>query len=217
MKTEYERMIAGELYDPSHPELSALSLKGRLAIERYNQLSRVEVEERTKILHDTLGRIEGDCWIESPFRVDYGCNIYLGHKFYANFDCIMLDVAPIYIGHHVMFGPRVSLYTATHPIDAEVRNNVVEYGKPIRIGNECWLGGNVVVNPGVTIGDRTIIASGSVVTKDIPSDVIAGGNPCRVIRKITAEDKVYWKAQEADYFKSKKDAESVSKQMEDRN
>ena len=200
MKTEYERMIRGELYNPANPQLQALAQKGRLAMERYNQLSRTEVAQRRQILAETLGEIGEKCHIESPFRVDYGCNIQIGDVFYANFDCIMLDVAPITIGKHVMFGPRVSLYTATHPLDAGVRNRVVEYGKPITIGDYCWLGGNVVVNPGVTIGEGTVIASGSVVTKDIPANVVAAGNPCRVLRELTEEDKQYWEARESAYF-----------------
>ena len=200
MKSEYERMVQGALYNPADPQLQALAQKGRLAMERYNQLSRTEVAQRRQILAETLGEIGEKCHIESPFRVDYGCNIYLGERFYANFDCIMLDVAPIRIGANVMFGPRVSLYTATHPLDSGVRNRVVEYGKPITIGDGCWLGGNVVVNPGVTIGENTIIASGAVVTKNIPANVIAGGNPCRIIRELTEQDRIEWEQQEAAYF-----------------
>ena len=218
---EYERMISGQAYDPSDMELRQLGQKGRLAMERYNALSRTEKEARYQILKETFAAIGQRCHIESPFYVDYGCNISVGEYFYANFDCIMLDVAPITIGRNVMFGPRVSLYTATHPLDAGVRNRIIEFGKPITIGDECWLGGNVVVNPGVTIGDecwlggnvvvnpgvtigpRTVVASGSVVTKDLPADVLAAGNPARIIRTLGQEERLHWEAVEADYFASK--------------
>ncbi len=172
-------------------------------MERYNALSRTEKEARYQILKETFAAIGQRCHIESPFYVDYGCNISVGEYFYANFDCIMLDVAPITIGRNVMFGPRVSLYTATHPLDAGVRNRVIELAKPISIGDECWLGGNVVVNPGVTIGPRTVVASGSVVTKDLPADVLAAGNPARIIRTLGQEERLHWEAVEADYFASK--------------
>ena len=125
---EYERMISGQAYDPSDMELRQLGLKGRLAMERYNALSRTEKEARYQILKDTFAAIGQRCHIESPFYVDYGCNISVGEYFYANFDCIMLDVAPITIGRNVMFGPRVSLYTATHPLDAGVRNRGFGFG-----------------------------------------------------------------------------------------
>ncbi len=139
------------------------------------------------------------------FYCDYGVNITVGKNFYANFNCIILDVNEVIIGDNVMFAPNVNIYTATHPIDKDVRNLYLEYGKKIIIGNDVWIGGNVVINPGVTIGDGTIIGAGSVVTKSMPSGVVAAGNPCKIIRKITDEDKVYWQQEKEEYFTKKKE------------
>ena len=138
--------------------------------------------------------------MQPNLRIDYGKNITIGSNFYANFDCVLIDVAAITIGDNVMFGPRVCLYTAGHPIDPVVRNSGLEFGKSITIGNNVWIGGSSVVNPGVTIGDNVIIGSGSVVTKDILANTIAVGNPCRVMREITHEDQVFWEAQQAEYW-----------------
>ncbi len=137
--------------------------------------------------------------IEPTFRCDYGRNIHIGDNFFANFDCIILDVCTVTIGSDVLFGPRVCLYTAAHPLDAEVRRSGLEYGQPIHIGDTVWIGGNAVINPGVSIGARSIIGSGSVVTKDIPPDVVAAGNPCRVIRAINDTDRAYWKRLRQDH------------------
>jgi maltose O-acetyltransferase len=123
----------------------------------------------------------------------------LGENFYANFDCIILDVNKVEIGNNVMLGPKVCIYTAGHPIDAKVRSKLLEFGKPIKIGNDVWVGGNAVINPGITIGDNVIIGSGSIVTKNIPNNVIAVGNPCKVLREITEKDKEYWGEQEKAY------------------
>lgn len=138
--------------------------------------------------------------INKPFYCDYGCHISIGDNFYANFDCIFLDVNRITIGNNVFLAPRVSIYTAGHPIDKDVRNTGLEYGYEVKIGNDVWIGGNTVINPGVTIGDDVVIGSNSVVTKSIPSGVVAGGNPCRIIRKITEEDKLYWEKQAKDFY-----------------
>ena len=151
-----------------------------------------EKEKRTEIIKELLGKTGDKVYFELPFRCDYGNHITVGENFYANFDCIMLDVAPITIGDNVLFGPRVGVYTASHPIDAEVRVSGLEFGTPITIGSNVWVGGDVVINPGVTIGDNVIIGSGSVVTKSIPEGVIAAGNPCRVIRSVNEEDAKYW-------------------------
>ena len=138
-------------------------------------------------------------FIEQPFRCDYGKNIEVGNNFFANYNCVILDVAKVTIGENVMFAPNVSIYTAGHPIHPESRNSGYEYGIPVTIGNNVWVGGNVVITPGVTIGNNVVIGAGSVVTKDIPDNVIAVGNPCRVIREITEEDrKYYYKDKEFD-------------------
>lgn len=198
---EKEKMIAGELYNAGDIELKRSRLKAQGITRLYNQTGTEEVEERLALL-DQLGiKRKSHVHLEPNFRCDYGFNISLGEGFYANYDCIMLDICPIMIGDQVLFGPRVSLYTASHPLDAIVRAGGLECGKPIIIGNRVWLGGNTVVNPGVTIGDNVVIGSGSVVTKDIPSDCVAGGNPCRVIRKLTKEDALFWEEQVAVYQK----------------
>ncbi|GFI61991.1 maltose O-acetyltransferase [Clostridiales bacterium] len=189
--TEKEKMLLGHLYYAGDKELCDDRKMARNIISAYNNSDNSE-EERTRLLMELVGRCGKNVWIEPTFRCDYGFNIKLGDNFYANYDCIMLDVCEIVIGDNVFFGPRVMLFTAGHPVDAEIRNMQLEYGKKIIIGNNVWIGGNTVINPGVNIGDNTVIGSGSVVTKDIPSGVVAAGNPCRVIRKITEEDKKCW-------------------------
>lgn len=139
-----------------------------------------------------FGKVGENICINKPFRCDYGINIEIGDNFYANFDCIILDVNKVIIGNNVLFAPRVSIYTAGHPIDKDVRNKMLEFGKQVIIGNDVWIGGNVIINPGVKIGNNVVIGSGSVVVKDIPSNVVAAGNPCKVIREITDLDKEYW-------------------------
>ncbi|MNC32530.1 Maltose O-acetyltransferase [compost metagenome] len=125
-----------------------------------------------------------DAYIEPSFRCDYGYNIFLGKNFYANFDCVILDVCPVHIGDNCMLAPGVHIYTATHPLDAETRNSGVEFGKPVTIGHNVWIGGRAVINPGVTIGDNVVVGSGSVVTKDIPANAVVAGNPARVIKMV---------------------------------
>ena len=184
MKTQKERMIAEELYSARDKELRADSKRRRILNQQFNQALECS-SEQVKLLHELFKQVGESIHIEPPMRCEYGFNMTIGHHFYANWDCIFLDVAPITIGNHVYLGPRVSLYTAGHPIDASIRNLDVEFGKQIHIGN-------AVVNPGVTIGNDVVIGSGSVVTNDIPSHSVAVGNPCRVIRSITAEDHQYW-------------------------
>lgn len=193
--TEKERMLAGKLYCLSggnNADLLADFKRARRLTREYNATTEDETERRSRLLKELLGSVGKNCYVEPNFRCDYGSNIHIGNHFYANFDCIILDVARVDIGDNVFFAPRVNLYTAAHPIDAEIRNAGLEYAKPITIGSGVWMGGGVIVNPGVTIGDNTVIGSGAVVTKDVPSNVVAAGNPCRVIRKITEEDKAYW-------------------------
>lgn len=148
-----------------------------------------------------MGSIGENFKIQTPFYCDYGNNIYVGDNFFANFDCLILDVAEVHIGDNVMFAPRVNIFTAGHPIDAEVRNTNLEFGMTVTIGDNVWVGGNVTINPGVNIGDNVVIGSGSVVTRDIPSDTVAVGNPCRVIRAITDADKKYWSEKQAQFHR----------------
>ena len=194
MKTMKERMLTGDLYIPSLTEgLRDLSIKGKKLAQQYNRLDFDDFEGRRAVLKQLFGKTGEKIYMEQPVYVDYGVHTTIGEGFYANFDCTLLDVAPITIGDNCMFGPHVSLVTPGHPTDAETRNAGPEFGIPITIGNSVWLGANVTVNPGVTIGDNTVIGSGSVVTKDIPSNVIAVGNPCRVLREITEEEKAEWR------------------------
>lgn len=199
--TEKERMLAGKLYKASDPELLAADQRKWRLVHQLNQTT--DPEEARAIFRTLLGSIGEDFWIQPPFYCDYGSHIHIGDHFYANYDCIILDPGDVTIGDHVFFAPRVCVFTATHPIDAGIRNTELEYAKPVTIGSSVWIGGNTVINPGVTIGDNVVIGSGSVVTKDIPSGVIAAGNPCRVLRPITEEDRRYWEAQAAEYYRDR--------------
>jgi len=195
--TEKERMLAGKLYRACDEQLE------REHMRKWELLQAIHAEKRRERLPELFRELLGDVgrqfWIEPPFRCDYGSHIHIGEHFYCNCDCIFLDVCDITIGDDVFIAPRVCLFTAAHPIDAQVRNQELEFGAPIRIGSSVWLGGNTVVNPGVTIGDNTVIGAGSVVTRDIPSGVVAAGNPCRVLRPITREDRTLWQARAEEY------------------
>ncbi|HEJ7646232.1 maltose acetyltransferase domain-containing protein [Klebsiella oxytoca] len=183
MKTEKQKMIDGESYNPGDVELSSDRKKLRELLYLFNSSKPSENNLRTDILKRILGKSSG-VHIEPNFKCDYGYNIFLEDNFYANFDCIMLDVCPIIIGKNCMLAPGVHIYTATHPIDANDRISGVEYGKPVKIGNNVWIGGRAIINPGVKIGDNVVIGSGTVVTKDISSNCVVAGNPAKVIKKI---------------------------------
>lgn len=199
MRSELEKMLAGELYNAMDSEFESMARKKTRLLEKYHKTGFDDEEERREILKELFDQLGENAMIKAPFYCDYGSNIAIGDDFFANYDCIMLDVSRITIGDNVMFGPRVGLYGAGHPIDAEVRASGLEFGREITIGNNVWIGANVVVNPGVTIGDNVIIGSGSVVTKNIDKNVIAAGNPCRVIRMITEEDTIYWQKEKQRY------------------
>lgn len=184
MSSEKERMLIGEYYNAMDKELSSERLAARQATHRYNATSPEQFAERATILKSLLGSLHKTAFIEPPFRCDYGYNISVGKAFYANFGCVMLDVCPITIGDCVKLGPNVQLYTAAHPTDPAERATFKEFGKPISIGNNVWIGGGAIILPGVTIGDGTTIGAGSVVTKSIPSKVVAAGNPCRIIKEL---------------------------------
>lgn len=192
MESEKEKMIAGKPYLPGGKELSIDRMQAKEVCHDINTLSPREVAKRNKAFKKLFGKTSKRFYIEPPFYCDYGYNIEVGNNFYANHNLVVLDCAKVCIGDNVMIAPNVALYTAGHPIHHELRNQEIEYALPITIGNNVWIGGNVVVNPGVTIGDNTVIGSGSVLTKDIPSNVIAVGNPCKVLRQITDEDKQYY-------------------------
>jgi maltose O-acetyltransferase len=180
--TEKEKMLAGELYDALDKELADDRMRTRLLIKQLNDSREDEVDLRNRILKDLLPKAGAGLWLQPPFYCDYGYNMIVGEKVFFNFNCVVLDVTYVTIGSRTLFGPNVQIYTATHPMDHVQRASGVEFAKPIRIGEDVWVGGSAVICPGVTVGDRTIIGAGSVVTKDIPSDVFAAGNPCRVIR-----------------------------------
>ena len=190
--TQRERMCSGALYDAGDSELAQGRARAKALVHRYNQTTDEQVSLREELLGELLGGMGEDVWIVPPFRCDYGFNISLGSRFYANYDCIILDVCPVTIGERVLLGPRVGLYTAGHPLDAAVRATGLEYGAPIAIGDDVWIGGNAVVCPGVTIGEGSVIGAGSVVTRDIPPGVVAAGNPCRVLRPIGPADREKW-------------------------
>ena len=197
--TQKEMMLAGMLYDSRDDELREDARRSRQLTRLFNNTTEEQIPYRTQLLKELFGGTGENIYVEPPFRCDYGSNTYVGENFYANFDCIILDVAQVHIGKNCLLGPRVCIYTPCHPIDAEIRNSFVESGKPVTIGDNVWIGGSAVINPGVTIGNNVIIGSGSVVTKDIPDNVIAAGNPCKVIRSITDEDKKYWQAEYEKY------------------
>ncbi|MCE9665312.1 sugar O-acetyltransferase [Halomonas sp. M5N1S17] len=185
--TEKEKMLAGELYDPRDAQLQRERRRARLLIKAFNDSSDDQGQERKRLLLELFGAMGKGTFIEPPFYCDYGGNISLGERVFFNFNCVILDVAVVTIGNHVMFGPNVQVYTATHPLDAEQRRSGLEAAKPITIGDDVWIGGGAILCPGVTIGARSVIGAGSVVTKDIPEDVFAGGNPCRMIRSLVNE------------------------------
>ena len=184
MLTETKKMLCGEMYDPLDEKLAIARTECRLLLAALNAGREDEPAERAGILRKLIPHAGDGLWLQPPFYCDYGSNIYTGEKVFFNFNCVVLDVMAVTIGSRTMFGPNVQIYTATHPIDHRERSSGREYAKPVIIGEDVWVGGSAVICPGVSIGDRSIIGAGSVVTKDIPADVIAGGNPCRVIRKI---------------------------------
>ena len=187
-----ERMLAGLPYIPMRDGLWELYKECHQKIYRYNNLPPDADEERDALLRSILGKCGKTVTIMGPFYCDYGFNIELGERFYANYNFTVLDVAPVTIGDNVLCAPTVAIYTAGHPLHPESRNSGYEYGAPVSIGSNVWLGGNVVINPGVTVGDNVVIGSGSVVTHDIADNTLAAGNPCRPLRAITEADRDFY-------------------------
>jgi maltose O-acetyltransferase len=183
MRTEREKMLAGELYDPLDPELVQARNRARDLCQDLNATREADQQRRRQILTELFGKGGDSVWMQPPFYCDYGSNIYLGERVFFNFNCVVLDVCRVEIGDFTLFGPAVQIYTATHPMNAALRR-VQELGKPITIGSDVWVGGGAIICPGARIGSRTVIGAGSVVTRDIPDGVFAAGNPCRVIREI---------------------------------
>lgn len=181
---EKSKMLAGQNYDPNDPELKALRLNARLVMAKFNQTSPLEQDLRTSILKSLFGSTGENIYIEPTFQCDYGENIHVGNNFYVNFNCVILDVAEVRIGESCFIAPQVGIYTATHSVDPIERNSGVEYAKPVTIGDHCWIGGHATINPGVTLGDNVVVASGAMVTKSFGNNVVIAGNPARVIREI---------------------------------
>jgi maltose O-acetyltransferase len=184
MRSERDKMLAGELYDPLDAELVAARNRARDLCQDLNATREANEAERRRILKELFGQGGDSVWMQPPFFCDYGTNIHLGERVFFNFNCVVLDVCRITIGDYTLFGPAVQIYTPMHPMNAELRRKQ-EFGKPITIGSDVWVGGGAIICPGVTIGSRTVIGAGAVVTRDIPAGVFAAGNPCRVIREIT--------------------------------
>ena len=186
IRTEKEKMLAGELYCSKGGELMGERARADRILKLYNATFVKDTERRKELLGELLGSVGENAYIEPNFFCDYGYNIKVGDNFFANYECIILDVCEVKIGSDVLLGPRVSIFTACHPLDPETRRSGLEYGRPVEIGDNVWIGGNSVINPGVKIGRNAVIGSGSVVTKDIPENCVAVGNPCRVIRRLEA-------------------------------
>lgn len=184
MQSEKAKMLGGELYDPRDPQLSTERRRTRLLLKAFNDSRDDEQDERARLIKELIPAAGHGLWIEPPFYCDYGSNITLGDNVFFNFNCIVLDVAPVLIGSGVLFGPSVQVYAATHPLSAKGRRTGLESGKAVEIGEEVWIGGGTIICPGVRIGAQSVIGAGSVVTRDIPARVFAAGNPCRVIREL---------------------------------
>ena len=188
MRTEREKMLAGELYDPMDAALVADRERARDLCQALNATREADRDERRRILARLFGAGGKTVWMQPPFFCDYGGNIELGERVFFNFNCVVLDVCSVRIGEFCQFGPAVQIYTATHPMDAMLRRKE-EFGKPVSIGSDVWVGGGAIILPGIRIGSRSVIGAGSVVTKDIPDDVFAAGNPCKIIRGLTSESR----------------------------
>lgn len=187
MRSEREKMLAGELYDPGDSELVAARDRARDLCQALNATRGSERAERRRLLQALFGAGGDSAMMHPPFYCDYGANIELGRKVFFNFNCVVLDVCRVRIGDYTLFGPAVQILTATHPFDPVLRRER-ESAKPITIGSDVWVGGGAIICPGVTVGSRSVIGAGSVVTRDVPDGVFAAGNPCRIIRPVETEE-----------------------------
>ena len=196
--TVQKKLHDGCLYDPCDADVMALQMQCLERLYDFNQTRPSELDKRNAMLKEMFAEIGENCYIEPPFYSNWGgCHVHFGKNVYANFNLTLVDDTHIYVGDCTMFGPNVTIATAGHPICPELRERGLQYNMPVRIGKNCWLGAGVIVLPGVTIGDHSVIGAGSVVTKDIPSGVVAVGNPCRVLREVNERDKEF-------YFKDRK-------------
>ena len=184
MSSERQKMLAGEPYNPLDPDLTAARERARDLCQDLNSTREAQHDERRRILCELFGRGGDTVWMQPPFFCDYGSNIELGERVFFNFNCVVLDVCSVRIGSFSLFGPAVQIYTPLHPFNAELRRRE-EFGKPVEIGSDVWVGGGAIILPGVQIGSGAVVGAGSVVTRDVPANVFAAGNPCRVIREVT--------------------------------
>ncbi|KZK36897.1 MULTISPECIES: sugar O-acetyltransferase [Bacillota] len=196
---DYKQMLAGDLYIAGNILPENKSIHGKKIVQKINNTPIEQTETIVVLERQVFGKTGNNLYVTPPFQVDYGRHVEIGNNFYANMDCIFLDVNKIIIGDNVMVGPRVSFYTAGHPIDAEIRIEELEFGLPITIEDNVWIGGSATILPGVTVGRNSIVAAGAVVTKDVPSNSIVGGNPARLIRVINQDDKQYWNKKKQEY------------------
>ena len=191
--TDYEKMQSGEIYDPGSEEIFKEQIKCLDRLYDFNATRPTELEKREKMLKEMFAEVGKDCYIEPPLHSNWGGrHVHLGNNVYFNFNATLVDDTHIYIGDYTMLGPNVVIATAGHPILPELREKALQYNLPVHIGKNCWLGAGVIVLPGVIIGDNTVIGAGSVVTKDIPANVVAVGNACKVLREINEHDKEFY-------------------------
>jgi maltose O-acetyltransferase len=181
---EKRKMLDGDLYDATTPELVAEREAARRLTDRYNRTTAVDRDARRSLLDDLFGSTGENVRVEPPFRCDYGYNVHAGDDFYANFGCVVLDVCRVAFGDRCLLGPGVHVYAATHPVDPAERAAGLEYGEPVSVGDDVWIGGRAVVNPGVSIGDNAVVGSGAVVARDVPANAVVRGNPAEVVREV---------------------------------
>ena len=199
--SEYDKLHTGQIYFPGDPEIHAEQTACQEKLYDFNHTRPGELDKRTAMLKDMFAEIGECCYIEPPLHANFGGKfVHFGNWIYANYNLTLVDDTHIYVGDDTMFGPNVTIATAGHPIAPELRSRGLQYNLPVRIGRNCWLGAGVIVMPGVTIGDNTVIGAGSVVTKDIPAGVVAVGNPCRVLREVGEQDRIYyWRDKKIDW------------------
>src|SRR6476646_2849657 len=183
MKSEKEKMLAGEPYIAADHELVQMHLKAQILLHEFNASPPSATQQRQEIIRSLFGAIASNFEVKPPFFCDYGCNIFAGDKLFINYDCVILDCNVVRLGNNVLLAPKVQIYTAYHPLDPDIRKTMVEMADPVTIGDDVWIGGGAIICPGVQIGNGSTIGAGSVVTRDIPARVFAAGNPCRVIKE----------------------------------
>lgn len=199
--TQYERMVAGLIYDPGDPEILEEQVPFQDKLWEFNQLKPSQIEEKTKYMKEVFAECGENNYIELPFHANWGGHhVHFGNGIYANSNLTIVDDGHVFVGDKVMFGPNVTIATANHPIDAELRGRGLQYNKDISIGENAWIGAGTVIVPGITIGKNAVIGAGSIVTRDIPDDVVAVGNPCRVLRPVGEHDReVFYKNEKIDW------------------